>query len=183
MCWMSFCLPSSTAGEYPNPANAYVHAEAVFSAGRVVVVTGKAPTFPDTRAGESPALAKEMRYWSICEDLGYPVLPVVACKLDSEVPLTSDRFYTIVVSAKKDRPSNATAANGVAWLPWGDHSYPAAIVLRNMLSNDAFCCSILKAISLGQPVDVVMGDYYPHAKYCTKAGFEADGADCVAQSP
>jgi hypothetical protein len=184
MCWMVFCLPSSSAGEYPNPANAYVHAEAVFASGRVVVVTGKAPTFPDTRAGESPAVVKEMRYWSICENLGYPVLPVVACKLDSEIPLTPDRYYTVVVSASKDRPSNATTANGVAWLPWGDHSFPSADVLRNMLPDDAFCCSIQAATdSAGNFDPAVMGPYYPLVKYCTKAGFEADGAACVAQAP
>jgi hypothetical protein len=173
----------SAASLYPNPANKYVLAEACFHSGLVVVVTGNGPTFPDTRAGQSVTGASDMRYWSICQNLNMGTYPVVDCKADYEIPLTPGRGYTVVISGNEDRPSNATTAHGVAWLPWGDHSQMAIIVLRNMLPDGAFCCSVQKAIALGQPVDVVMGPYYPHAKYCTTAGFESDGAACAAQTP
>jgi len=180
---MQFCLPDTTGGLYPNPANQYVHAESSFVPGQVVVVTGKAPTFPDTVAGQSPTVASDMRYWSICQNLGAPVYPVIACKADYQIPLTGDRSYTIVISAEEDRPSNADKAHGVAWMPWGDTTQGGVILVRNMLAADAFCCSIQNVDPLDTPPYAVMGPYYPLAKYCTMAGFESDGAACAAQPP
>jgi len=178
---LTFCLPNTAASLYPNPANKYILAESVFAPGRVVVLTGKVPTFPDTRAGQSVTTASDMRYWSICQNLATGTYPVAACKADYQIPLTSDRSYTIVISAREDRPGNATTAYGVAWLPWGDTTYDGVIVLRNMLPATAFCCSIQNVDPLDTPPYAVMGPYYPHAKYCTTAGFEADAAACVPQ--
>jgi hypothetical protein len=35
-----------------------------------------------------------------------------------QMPLDKDGNYTIVYSRKEDRPANATAENGVAWIEW-----------------------------------------------------------------
>jgi len=180
---MQFCLPDTAGGLYPNPANKYLHTDPPFVSGQVVVVTGKAPTFPDTVAGQSPTAASDMRYWSICQNLGAPIYPVIACKADYQIPLTGDRSYTIVISAEEDRPSNADKAHGVAWMPWGDTSQGGVILVRNMLPADAFCCSIQNVDPLDTPPYTVMGPYYPLAKYCTKAGFESAASACIAQPP
>ena len=37
---------------------------------------------------------------------------------DMQVPLDADGNYTIVYSRAEDRPANATAENGVAWIEW-----------------------------------------------------------------
>ena len=35
-----------------------------------------------------------------------------------QIPLDADGDYTIVYSRAEDRPANATAENGVAWIEW-----------------------------------------------------------------
>ncbi len=40
------------------------------------------------------------------------------CLADEEVPIDARRDYTIVVSLPQDRPKNATAKCGVAWMDW-----------------------------------------------------------------
>ena len=43
---------------------------------------------------------------------------IVDALTDMQVPLDEDGNYTIVYSRKEDRPANATAENGVAWIEW-----------------------------------------------------------------
>lgn len=98
--------------------------------GRVVVVSGTMPTFPKTRNGEATMTAGQLRYWSLT---GYnenfdplveqspnniPGQPVTSI-MDDEIVLDASRRYIIVYSSAADRPSNATAANGVTWVNWG----------------------------------------------------------------
>jgi F5/8 type C domain/Secretion system C-terminal sorting domain len=94
--------------------------------GMVAVLTGKLPTFPQTRKGESPMTAGQVRYWSICGIDQDPFSPLPATTLnaisDDDVVLDNQRNYVIAYSRPGDRPTNATAQNGVSWVDWGTQS-------------------------------------------------------------
>jgi hypothetical protein len=101
------------------------------------------------------------------------------CLYDEQVPTDADGFYTIVVSLPEDRPANANAACGVAWLDWGKGDWLArpdlaAFVIRNQLSAPTFAESIDKVLTPGTEKQV-MADFYPTSHYLTPAQFEARG--------
>jgi hypothetical protein len=103
---------------------------------KVVVLTGKLPTFPTTRNGDKVMQAGQMRYWSL---VGYevpdgwevlktllgstrPIGIVTQMVMDEDIVLDRDRRYVIVLSRGGERPRNATAQNGVTWVDWGPSS-------------------------------------------------------------
>lgn len=93
--------------------------------GKVFVLTGKLPTFPDTRKGAETMEAAQCRYWSMTTyDADFPFSKVRGlentCVMDDELVLDEDRNYIIVYSRKEDRPKNATAENGITWVDWGN---------------------------------------------------------------
>lgn len=176
-------VESSVPGLAPNPDNRYLMAPVVWEPGRIVVVRGQAPTFPDTNAGESVTLPEQLRFWSFCSgsnDVTPPEgYPTAACLADFEIPLGPDGSYTVVVSQPEDRPANATQEHGVAWLQGADPSLPDLLILRHMLPSDDYYDQSVWAVpeltdGAAQPV---MGPYYPDAVYCDKSVFEAGGAD------
>lgn len=187
-------------GLLPNPQNKYV---AMFPGdqyqpGRIIVIHGKAPGFPDTFDG-SPIWAPsrgvrtaDVRYWSLCNnDLALPV-PVVGCTADLTTNLQRG-YYTIVISDDLVRPDWLTP--NITWIPWGDEQYPKLVFFRNMLPAATFPYAIQNAIaagctfnfdfptlpdradvdSAGQCAQQVMGDYYPVAAWCDKSMFIAGG--------
>ncbi len=91
--------------------------------GMVAVVTGKLPTFPDTRPGKGPMPRAQLRYFSISGYDSDPFGPLPgACHhslMDDELLLDNDRCYVIAYSRPQDRPANAKPANGVTWVDWG----------------------------------------------------------------
>lgn len=100
--------------------------------GKVVVLAGRLPTFPDTYSGQTVMNGAEMRYWSLT---GYAVpngldflsaldpntVTGVAIQSlrDDELTLDSGRNYIIALSRPEDRPVNATSRSGVTWRDWG----------------------------------------------------------------
>jgi hypothetical protein len=105
-------------------------------ADKVVVLTGKLPTFPATRGGDAVMRGADMRYWSLT---GYevpdgwsllrtlfgsqrPIGLAAHAVMDEDIVLDRDRRYVIVLSRAKERPANANAANGVTWVDWGPSS-------------------------------------------------------------
>lgn len=93
--------------------------------GKVFVLTGKLPTFPDTRKNAEIMEAAQCRYWSMTTyDADFPFSKVKGlentCLMDDELVLDKDRNYIIVYSRKEDRPANATAENGITWVDWGN---------------------------------------------------------------
>lgn len=174
---------------FPNPDNAYLCARTHPTAGVVVVVAGMAPTFPDTRGGESPAQHRQLRYWSFCTNTLADPYPVVACASDADAA-AADRHgggdgsnYVFVASAPADRPSNADAAHGVVWLPGGgDASSDGVLIFRNMLPAADFAYPVQR-VPPGQPAAAAMGPYAPRVGQCAKQVFEAGGVDaCLAAS-
>jgi hypothetical protein len=92
-------------------------------AGKVAVLTGRMPTFPDTRNGAAAMTAAQVRYWSICgyDNSLFAKLPgsAIHCAMDDEIALDAQRRYVIVYSRPKDRPRNAVPQAGVTWIDWG----------------------------------------------------------------
>jgi hypothetical protein len=180
-------VESPVPGLAPNPDNRYLMTPVVWDPGRIVVIRGQAPTFPDTNAGESVTLPEQLRFWSFCtgsNDVTPPEgYPTTACIADFEIPVGPDGSYTVVVSQPEDRPANATEENGVAWLQGADPTLPDLLLLRHMLPSDDYYDQSVWAVpelTVGA-AQAVMGPYYPDAVYCDKAVFEAGGADaCFA---
>lgn len=93
--------------------------------GSVFVLTGKMPTFPDTRNGSLVMKGAQCRYWSVTTyDAEFPFSAVKGLEntsvMDDEIVLDENRKYILVYSRKEDRPKNATRENGVTWVDWGN---------------------------------------------------------------
>jgi hypothetical protein len=192
----------------PNPDNKYLATFPgnTYQPGRIIVIRGKAPSFPGTYDGSPVWVADrghgpvDMRFWSFCNnDLVLPV-SAVACTTDFTAHLEGGH-YTIVISDDLRRP--AWLRPDVDWLPWGDAQYPKLVFFRNLLPSPGFPHSIQKALDEGctfefnlpylpdrAEVDVagrcaaeVMGDYYPVAAWCDKARFLHGGWRACLREP
>ena len=157
---------------WSNRDNAYMRLQLSRSYGDLAVFRAKAPTFPDTTAGQPVTAPAQVRYWSICE-YDFASQRYVACSPDYQTPLDSQGYFTVVVSDPSHRPSNATAANGVTWLPWGPY-YDGMPFYRQMLASPGFAQAIAR-VPQGADPRTIEGEYYPTAAYCTKQRFEQAG--------
>jgi len=162
---------SELVGVWANQQNAYLKATISRQYGDLVVIHGKAPTFPNTRAGQPPYSKRQVRYWSFCENS--ETTRVLACQADYQAPITHG-YYTYVVSDPDERPANAIAADGVTWLPWGGTMASGQVIYRNMLPAASFAQAV-QNVPEGASAQTLMGAYYPQAVYCTTATFEAGG--------
>jgi hypothetical protein len=158
--------------------------------GPVYVLQGKMPTFPDTYAGkDGRGLAimpdAQTQYWSLVSCEAVPSGQVVDGIADYQVPLDADRNYTIVISRPEDRPKNATAENGVAWLQWS----PRGEGLSDARNRENFGMLIMRIMGNNRTWDerpdritkpgtgeAVMGRYFPKGYYTTTSEFETNGA-------
>lgn len=193
-----FASPAKPPGNlWPNPDGKYLMMLPgnEYQTGRVIVIRGKAPGFPDTFNGSAiwdPARgfrSVDMRYWAICNmNLTWPP-SVVACATDLTTHLQG-KEYTIVVSDDRQRPD--WLRPNINWLPWGDVQYPKFVVLRNILPSAEFPYDAKDAWAecpfdytypldraaldaVGPCAQRVMGDYYPVALWCDKTTFVAGG--------
>lgn len=157
--------------------------------GPVYVMQGKMPTFPNTYAGASGKGLEIMptaqtQYFSLVSCEAAPSGQIVDGLTDMQVPLDNDGNYTIVYSRKEDRPANATLENGIAWIEWSPRGEGidspknrtdfGMLMLRIMANNPDWKQSPDYVTKPGME-EQVMGPYYPHGNYTTKAEFEADG--------
>lgn len=114
--------PHATTNNYAS----YLGRKVAVPPGMVAVLTGRLPTFPSTRNGEPVMQPGEVRYWSICGIDDDPLSPLPATTIhaisDDDVVIDENRNYIIAYSRQTDRPTNATAANGVSWVDWGTQS-------------------------------------------------------------
>lgn len=144
----------------------------------VVVIRIKAPTFPDTDTGQPPWQAgRQVRYWSMCTYLT-PSNTIGSC-VDDANAVTSGGYATFVIATAANQPTNATAANGVNYLPipgvWDN-----TVVYRQLVASPSFTQSIA-AIKHPLLPFLTMWGYTPTAAYCTVTTFEAVGATgCLA---
>lgn len=169
-----FANPARTGGLFPNGDNAYIGASLTYRPGRVAVIRGKAPTFPDTRAGVSPATpGMAVRYWAMCQNDKVPPYPVVDCAADFQTPLDGDGYYTYVVATPAE--ARQLRGRGLKILDWGATDVPKVVLLRNMLPSSSFAESIQRAQRSGTGLAASMGDYYPRATYCDVGVLAAQG--------
>ncbi|MEM8673231.1 MAG: hypothetical protein AAGF83_05090 [Cyanobacteria bacterium P01_G01_bin.67] len=100
--------------------NSYIGRSMSLGDGKVIVLTGKLPTFP--KQGKRMT-SGQVRYWSVSgyDTNIYAKLPGVVLHsiMDEEVVLDRNRYYVIAYSQPEDRPINATHKNGVTWKNWG----------------------------------------------------------------
>jgi hypothetical protein len=173
--------------------------------GRVVVLTGKLPTFPDTVGGNPRFSPAEMRYWSLT---GYAVPSgldflaaldpntvtgvAVQSLRDDELILDDQRRYVIAFSKRPDRPRNSFENNGVTWREWGP-SAEISWTLRWLSVGPEWTFPLTPSPALlGWRADWaspqfdprvlstngwsgVLGDYQPRIHYLTRAEFERLG--------
>ncbi len=155
----------------------------------VAVTRVKIPSVPPTLEGDDtfdPDRNAQLRYWSMCINSFYSQ-QVTDCLYDQQLQPDSDGFYTIVASAERDRPVNATPDCGVGYLQWPSEGDGFAIVdgqendldsawllMRNMLVTEGFTNAIQFTTTFGDEADV-LGEFLPVTQYMTKEEFEALG--------
>jgi hypothetical protein len=164
----------SFSNGFGNQQNSYLQVLISHHWGQLVVAHFKAPTFPNTSAGEPVYGDHDVRYWSVCtyDSSGTAVF---GCVPDVQAP-EHDGWVTYVVSEAGQRPSNATAADGVSWLPWGPAN-EIQIMERNMLPEAGFAGASQNIATPAENADAakIMGDYYPTSAYCSVPTFERGG--------
>ncbi len=170
------------SGFFPNIDNQYARAAINRKLGKVVAFRGVLPTTPRTvGGGRYMAQGTQLRYASFCMNESVLTTRVMDCVYDEQIPLHAGRRYVVVTSRAQDRPRNATAACGVAWLPWSprgdggrDHDF-GWMQLRNMLPSPGFHHAIQDTRSPGDE-HRVLGAYLPTGTYYRdKRAFEKLG--------
>ncbi|HET9104289.1 MAG TPA: hypothetical protein VFN55_13125 [Solirubrobacteraceae bacterium] len=173
---------SGQAGFFPNIDNQYARAAINRKLGRIVAFRGTLPTTPHTVDGERFLRRNtQLRYVSFCMNESVLTTRVMGCVDDEQIPLGPHRRYVVVTSRRADRPSNATARCGVAWLRWSprgdggsDHDF-GWMQLRNMLPSPSFDHAIQSTRVPGDERRV-MGPYLPTGTYYSgKRAFERLG--------
>ncbi len=178
---------------FPNPETAYVLAYmASPTASQVVVVTGKAPTFPPgAHPSIWPSASDQVRYWSMCVNIGEGTDPVVVnhlpggqtdlgCRADDATKLNSSGAYTYVIGTEVQR-ATIERVPGVTFLPLSlaQPSPPFyLLVMRYILANPSFTSAPQNVVQTGsaQAAAQTMGEYYPHAQVCLLSALSAEGA-------
>jgi hypothetical protein len=162
---------SGQSGFFPNIDNQYARAAINRKLGKVVAFRGTMPTFPATFGGETYLKqGTQLRYLSFCMNQSVLTTKVMDCIYDEQIPLHSHRQYVVVTSRPQDRPSNATAKCGVAWLAWspagdgGEDRDFGWMQLRNMLPSPSFRHAIQNTVAPGDE-HRVLGSYLPTGTY------------------
>jgi hypothetical protein len=172
--------PELKGGFYSNRDSAYIYAHLSRLFGDVVVVNGRLPRFPRTYTEPRRMPPSELRYWSLCSGESRVTVRTPDCLADRQVLERSGRDYTVAVSTRADRPANARARCGVAWLDWGDRGDGAGdpdygvLIMRNMLVSPDYAQAIQRITRPGEE-PTVMGAHFPRAAYTTSSEFEQRG--------
>jgi hypothetical protein len=186
---------SGGGGLFPNADNKYVYATTSWKPGRLALVRGLAPAFPNTPSqGLYPE--QQLRYWSMCTNLLVTPAPVVECARDENTDLDAQGRYLYVVGADQDQPTDASIAReSGTWLKWfgpigealPDAMKPTGnLILRNMLPAASFTNAVqnIPVTQSNAAARATMGAYYPEATYCERSVFEQFGADaCFGLGP
>ena len=179
---------SRRGGFYPSLENRYMMMYIDRRLGPVLTLKGKLPTTPATRSGARTVPATQLRYWSLCDYRSLVDSAVGQCLTDEDVVSDAKREYTIVVSRKEDRPSNARPECGATWLEWDDagdgvkNKDGGFLMVRNMLPAADFKQSIHDVGTIAD-AEKVMGPYYPSPVYSTKEVFESKGCQATSERP
>lgn len=159
-------LPSGGFGE--NVDNKYIYTSLGADQGAVFVLRGRLPRTPRTLDGQRRMGTGQLRYWSLCTENA--ASQFYGCLTDDAVPVDRAGDFTIMVSTAGHRPSNATLACGIAWLPAGPVPQ-TVLLLRNMLPDPGFRQAVQR-VRIGHERED-LGAYYPRiATFATPAAAE-----------
>jgi hypothetical protein len=172
-----------------DPETLYMLVQLSRKFGPVYVMRGKMPTFPNTYAGTrgrglEVMPAAQTQYWSLISCEAMPSGQIVDGLTDMQVPLDKEGNYTIVYSRKEDRPANATAENGVAWIEWSPRGEGIdspknrpdfGMLMLRFIGDDPQWEQRPDRVTKPGMEESVMGPYYPRGYYTDKATFEAQG--------
>jgi hypothetical protein len=173
-----FVPQDRSGGYFSNVHNAYASARTSRGFAPVLVLEGKAPTFPRTRSGQARMRSGQVRYWSLCQNETASTR-FVDCLVDEDAILGPGRRITVVISTPANRPANAIERCGVTWLAWGATS-GATVILRHMLPSARFAQAIQNA-QRPDLVDEQVGEYLPAGAHVRREEFEARGCPASAQ--
>ena len=151
---------------YPSADTAYLAAEQEYAADSIVVVTGKAPR-----------IRKDVRYWSLCQNVNLGDLPVVDCLRDEQIHIDAEGNYRIAVaSTEQISQQERDDYPDVDFLDWGapiDGSYANAFLLfRNVLPHRTFAGAVSR-VPVGAFADEHIGSYAPVLTVMPRAEFDA----------
>jgi hypothetical protein len=105
------------------------------------------------------------------------------CVYDQQVPLRKHRRYTLVISRSADRPKNARVQCGYKWMSFGQgenypdpaaRDYVGVLYMRFMDARPGWKQAPQRVTQPGTESQV-MGSYFPHSSYSTKAEFQRRG--------
>lgn len=171
---------TKAGGVYSSRDVDYISAFVDRKFGSLLMLRGKAPATPRTYDGAEVMAPGQVRYWSICKNESVATTRFVACLYDEQIPLDRDSYYTIAVSTEQDRPTNANAQCGVAWLNWGttgdgvDRPTAGALLLRHLLPSPTFTQAFRNILTPGTEAQV-LGPYLPNGTYMSRQQFEIRG--------
>jgi hypothetical protein len=157
-------------------SNSYLVTSASQRLGPLLEVRLKKPTAPHTVRGEWDLPARQVRYLSLCS-YELTLRRLMDCVYDEEMPINAQGDALVLMGREADRPRNARFECGVAWLEWGAFE-EASIFYRQMRTpaEDAFPQAIAHVRPpSGSSEQAVMVEYYPAARYQTRAAFEELG--------
>ncbi|HTJ62749.1 MAG TPA: hypothetical protein VL899_02980 [Alphaproteobacteria bacterium] len=146
--------------------------------GPLFVIHAKAFTSPDTRNGEPRSKPSDIQGWTMCN---YNVLAGIAltCRMDHDLKIDKDGFYTAVVSSAADRPHETETTKDANWFDWGP--YLDNQVVWRFFPRDNRNIQALTAALAGGPVTPEVRPYLPVGVYCDKATFEEGGWGACAK--
>lgn len=174
-------LPIASAGGsggfFSNRDNDYVYTTVSRNWGDVLVLEGRAPTYPDTRSGAvTVPLEAQLRYFSLCHN-EIAATRWISCLADDEIAVDDQGNYRIAISTSANRPANARAECGLTWLPWGP-SEEGVVIMRHMLPDAGFDSAIqrIPRETTAEEIASILGPYHPAGRYVRdRAAFEAEG--------
>jgi len=151
---------------YPSADTAYLAAQQAYDEDAVLVVTGKVPR-----------IRKDVRYWSLCQNVNAGDLPVVDCLRDEQIDTDKDGFYRIAVVPDAQISEDERAAypdvNFLDWGAAGDAGYDDAFLLfRNVLPNRKFRGAVSR-VPVEKFAEDYIGDYAPVLTMIPRAEFDA----------
>jgi len=184
--------------------NSYLSRPFVLEPGKVLVITGKLPTTPNTRGGAAAMTPAEARYWSISRYVPWTSITsgfqeqmgeglCLGSLMDDEVIVDEQNRYIIVYSKPEDRPANARPENGVTWQSlgptnfgsltirwmsvWPDHFLEAHSPHSQNIpwATGAWSQDTYDSSLVGTNQPGVMGPYHPVIHAMTTQEFEALG--------
>lgn len=150
-----------------NPDTAYLQTRLDTDEADEFVLHFKAPTFADTYVGRRINHRAEVRAWSICVS-ALTTLNVIACLHDDQAVISRQGYVTIDISTLANRPSTASAAHGVNWLPLGPEQL-GLVTYRQLLPRPTFRGSFfgVEPRASAKELQTTLGPYLPTMQTCS----------------